>query len=335
MSDTPIPDSENSDGGVAVSFDVHIASFIEYLAVERGYSEHTQSAYRRDLEFFVGHCLQQRVTDIQAIDMDHVASFAAYLCREQGYASTSAARSLAAVRSFLHFLTNENILKKDPGAHVETPKQWRRLPNVLSQQDAATLTASPLAKAATATATATKDVKKSATGGNSPMALRDAAILELLYATGMRVSELCNLPLDGCNLELGVVRATGKGEKTRLIPVGRAALAAVQTYLTLVRPNLVGAKGAPTLFVSKSGKPMAREDVWALVKRHGRNAGIRGKYSPHTLRHSFATHLLEGGANLRAVQEMLGHADIATTQLYTHVDAKRLLSIHKQFHPRG
>ena len=315
-----------------MSFDAHINSFIEYLAVERGYSEHTQSAYRRDLEFFVGHCLQQKITDIHAVDMDIVSTFATYLTREQGYASTSAARSLAAVRSFLHFLTSENILKKDPGANVETPKQWRRLPNVLSQQDAATLTASPLAKSATASATPAQPGEP---GGNGPIALRDAAILELLYATGMRVSELCNLPLDGCNQEMGVVRATGKGEKTRLIPVGRAALAAVQTYLTLVRPKLVGARRVATLFVSKSGKPMAREDVWALVKRHGRNAGIRGKYSPHTLRHSFATHLLEGGANLRAVQEMLGHADIATTQLYTHVDAKRLLSIHKQFHPRG
>ena len=319
-----------------MSFDSHIASFVEYLMVERGYSEHTQSAYRRDLEFFVGHCSQRGIKDVAAIDMDAVSTFAAYLCREQGYASTSAARSLAAVRSFLHFLTNENVLKKDPGATVETPKQWRRLPSVLSQEDAARLTQSPLDDLDGDGATSAPGAAAvPGARANSPMALRDAAILELLYATGMRVSELCNLPLDGISLELGTVRATGKGEKTRLIPVGRAALAAVSKYLVRVRPILAAGSKAATLFVSKSGKPMKREDVWALVKRHGRNAGIRGKYSPHTLRHSFATHLLEGGANLRAVQEMLGHADIATTQLYTHVDAKRLLGIHKQFHPRG
>ncbi|MCY3023697.1 MAG: tyrosine-type recombinase/integrase, partial [Planctomycetota bacterium] len=154
-------------------------------------------------------------------------------------------------------------------------------------------------------------------------------------ATGMRVSELCNLPLDGVNTELGVARVTGKGDKTRIVPVGRAALNALRRYLVHVRPGQSGSGDGGRLFVSRGGKPMAREDVWALVKRHGRRAGLTGRYSPHTLRHSFATHLLEGGANLRAVQEMLGHADIATTELYTHVDAKRLLAIHKQFHPRG
>ena len=165
--------------------------------------------------------------------------------------------------------------------------------------------------------------------------MRDHAILELLYATGMRVSELCNLPLNGLNAEMRIARVTGKGEKTRLIPVGRAAMEAVRKYLVHVRPKKAGKKDDGRLFLSKGGQPMAREDVWALVKRHGKAAGVAGRYSPHTLRHSFATHLLEGGANLRAVQEMLGHADIATTELYTHVDAKRLLAVHKNYHPRG
>jgi integrase/recombinase XerD len=219
------------------------------------------------------------------------------------------------------------VLKADPGAHVETPKQWRRLPHVLTPEDATRLTEAPLST--------THPEQKDGPGGNGPMQLRDAAILELLYATGLRVSELCDLPLDAVNAETATVRATGKGQKTRIVPVGSVALAAVQKYLALVRPTLAGRFDGGRLFLSKTGKPLARENVWALVKRHGRRAGLAGKYSPHTLRHSFATHLLEGGANLRAVQEMLGHADIATTQIYTHVDAKRLIGIHRQFHPRG
>ena len=308
-------------------FDPQIQSFLEYLTVERGYSPHTLEAYRRDLEFFTGHCYQRGIRSIAAVDYDTVGSFAAYLCREQGYASTSAARSLAAVRSFLHFLTNENVIESDPGAHVETPKQWHRLPHVLSPEDATRLTEAPLVNAGQPT-------PPNEPGGNGPMALRDAAILELLYASGLRVSELCDLPLNAVNMETATVRATGKGQKTRIVPVGRVALAAVQKYLALVRPALAG-RLSKELFLSKSGKRLARENVWALVKRHGNRAGLAGKYSPHTLRHSFATHLLEGGANLRAVQEMLGHADIATTQIYTHVDAKRLLGIHRQFHPRA
>jgi integrase/recombinase XerD len=306
-----------------MSFDTHIATFVEHLTIERGFSPHTVEAYQRDLEFFVGHCVQRGIQSALEVDTDCVASFAAYLCTQQDYASSSAARSLAAVRSFLKFLTAEQILKNDPGANVETPKQWKRLPHVLSQDEAQALTEAPHADGR---------FQKQAAFRQS---VRDTAILELLYATGMRVSELCDLQVSELNIELGVARATGKGQKTRLIPVGRVALKAVQKYLTLVRPTMDHGVGEGRLFVSRTGKPMAREDVWALVKKHGRAAGLNGKYSPHTLRHSFATHLLEGGANLRAVQEMLGHADIATTQVYTHVDAKRLLSIHKSFHPRG
>jgi integrase/recombinase XerD len=313
-----------------MAFDSQIQSFLEYLTVERGYSPHTLEAYRRDLEFFTGHCCQRGIRSIAAVDYDTVGSFAAYLCREQGYASTSAARSLAAVRSFLHFLTSENVIAADPGAHVETPKQWHRLPHVLSPEDATRLTEAPLANAGHS---APAD-GSGGPGGNGPIALRDAAILELLYASGLRVSELCDLPLNAVNMETATVRATGKGQKTRIVPVGRVALAAVQKYLALVRPTLAN-RSSHELFLSKTGKRLARENVWALVKRHGSRAGLAGKYSPHTLRHSFATHLLEGGANLRAVQEMLGHADIATTQIYTHVDAKRLLGIHRQFHPRA
>ncbi|HYG76292.1 MAG TPA: tyrosine recombinase [Planctomycetota bacterium] len=320
-----------------MGFEREIKTFLEYLAIERGYSPNTVEAYGRDLEFFEGHCRARSIESVRLIDVDCVSSFAAFLSTKQRYKSSSAARSLAAARTFLKFLVNEGVLKVDPGSGVEMPRQWRRLPNVLSQDEASTLTAAPASQAAPAGSCEFDAVKWASSRKQSrKLQLRDSAILELLYATGMRVSELCNLPLEALNLELGVARVTGKGEKTRIVPVGRAALDAVRRYLVHARPKLAdGPATGGTLFLSRCGKPMAREDVWALVKKHGRAAGIQGKYSPHTLRHSFATHLLEGGADLRAVQEMLGHADIATTELYTHVDAKRLLNIHKQFHPRG
>jgi len=314
-----------------------IKSFLDYIRIERGYSLKTIEAYSRDLEFFSGHCLNRGVNNVSQIDVDTLATFAAYLCNEQKYKSSSAARSLAAARSFLKFLVNEGVLKHNPAAAVATPKQWRRLPNVLSQDEADRLTRSPGRDAAATVDGASHAAERKRGGIFRELQVRDRAILELLYATGMRVSELCTLDLDGLNLNSGFARVTGKGSKTRLVPVGSSAQNAVRKYVLLVRPKHAHAElnSGGKLFLSRTGKPMCREDVWALVKKHGRSAGINGKYSPHTLRHSFATHLLEGGANLRAVQEMLGHADIATTELYTHVDAKRLLNIHKQFHPRG
>ncbi len=321
MPTLPTQSQKLETGNQKPSFHAAIANFLDYMSLERGFSPHTVEAYGRDLKLFVLHCRQRGITAPQQVDSDAVAAFAAFLCLKQRYKSSSAARSLAAARSFLRFLTGEGVLPADPGAGVETPKQWRRLPNVLSQKEASALTEAPLAGLGR--------------GGRRRIPIRDKAILELLYATGMRASELCCLPLDGANLELGIVQVTGKGEKTRLIPAGRAALRALREYLVHVRPKQSAGKTKDRLFLSRSGKPLAREDVWAVVKKHGRAAGLAGKCSPHTLRHSFATHLLEGGANLRAVQELLGHADISTTELYTHVDAKRLLDIHKRFHPRS
>lgn len=327
-----------------MAFETEVATFIEHLAIERGFSPNTVEAYARDLKAFVEHSALRGVSSPRGVDVDTVATFAGFLSSRKKYKSSSAARSLAAARTFLRFLVNEGALAKDPSAGVETPKQWRRLPHVLSQEDAGALTESPISCRGQVLGvrnqeTEKQDLEMRVAGTprkkNRGVQLRDHAILELLYATGMRVSELCNLPIEGINAEMGIVRATGKGEKTRLIPVGRAAMEAVRKYLVHVRPKKAGKSDGGKLFLSKGGKPMAREDVWALVKRHGRAAGIAGRYSPHTLRHSFATHLLEGGANLRAVQEMLGHADIATTELYTHVDAKRLLAVHKNYHPRG
>jgi len=318
-----------------MAFDAEIGTFLEHLAIERGLSPHTVAAYQRDLALFTELCQIQHIARCQDIGVDAVAGFAGFLQSQHRYKSSSAARALAAVRTFLRFLVGEGALAADPGASVERPKQWHRLPNVLSQKDADTLTQAPLAHYYAARGQQGAGGVPSRPRRQRALAIRDGAILELLYASGMRVSELCTMPLDGLSMELGIVRVTGKGSKTRLIPVGRAALAALRKYLIHVRPKLCGSGDGSRFFLSRTGKPLAREDVWALVKKHGRNAGLAGRYSPHTLRHSFATHLLEGGANLRAVQEMLGHADIATTEIYTHVDAQRLLKVHKQYHPRG
>jgi integrase/recombinase XerD len=316
-----------------MTFERGIDTFLEHLAIERGFSPHTIDAYRRDLERFLEHCKNQNAASLAAVSVDTVAGFAAYLCKVHAYKSSSAARSLAAARTFLRFMVHEGEIKSDPSSGVETPKQWHRLPHVLSQEDADRLTHEPTASQFQPEKIGA--AKKHKTTRQFSLSLRDSAILELLYATGMRVTELCTLDLDGFDLKSGIVRVTGKGSKTRLIPFGGPAAQAVEKYLLLARPADAGNRAGGKLFLSKGGRPMAREDVWALVKKHGRGAGLSGKYSPHTLRHSFATHLLEGGANLRAVQEMLGHADIATTELYTHVDAKRLLNTHKNFHPRG
>jgi integrase/recombinase XerD len=310
-----------------------IKSFLEYLQIERGFSKHTVEAYKRDLDYFIGHARNCGIASAASIDMDSVATFAAFLQKTQELSTTSSARALAAVRSFLKFLVNERILAKDPAASVDSPKKWRKLPSVLSQEQADAITRAPVARVKTDPEL--PGVEKKTRKKQREIQLRDAAILELFYATGMRVSELCTLPIEGFNDELSFVRVTGKGQKTRMIPVGESAKKAVRTYLVHARPTFANSKDGGRMFLSKGGKPMLREDVWALVKRHGQAAGLTGKFSPHTLRHSFATHLLEGGANLRAVQEMLGHADISTTELYTHVDAKRLLNIHKSFHPRG
>jgi len=293
--------------------------FLEHLRIERGLSKHTVEAYGRDLEYFAAHCGERNIDSPNEIDEDCVIDFAQTLGAKRNLQPVSVARALAAVRTFLKFLAAEGALASDPSALVSRPKLWRRLPDVLSQDDAGTLCSAPEKQAKT----------------SARLSWRDRAILELLYASGLRVSELCDLKLEDLDFEMSIVRVTGKGSKTRVVPVGRDALETLRRYVTLLRPKHAGPKDEGRLFLSRTGRPLDRIAVWALVKRHGKLAGIVGDYSPHTLRHSFATHLLEGGANLRAVQEMLGHANISTTELYTHVDAKRLLNVHQQFHPRG
>ncbi len=312
----PEPASKESNG--VLPFEEERILFQEHLSVERGLSPNTMKAYGRDLAYFSEHCRAQGVEKVEQIEQSVVSSFMGNL-RQRDLNAASIARALAALRTFLRFLVQEGNLEFDPSKTVDGPKRWRKLPNVLSRKEAHKLMEAPLKKAAR----------------ESRFSSRDHAILELFYASGLRVSELCDLEVDAVDLKTFVVRVTGKGRKTRVVPVGEAARNAIRSYMVHERRRQAGLKDQDRLFLSKGGRPMDRQNVWALVKRHAKQAGQFGKVSPHTLRHSFATHLLEGGANLRAVQEMLGHADITTTELYTHVDATRLAGIHKQYHPRG
>jgi len=314
------------------------ASFLEHLTVERGLAANTLEAYGRDLGYFAECCATADVEEPGQIEEGTVASFAGFLSSRYGHQAPSIARALAAVRMFLRFLVQEGVLQRDPGSTVDRPKLWKRLPKALTRAQTECLLAAPEAQPRRDQDEQAADSSPSrqlVAFRRNRLSIRDRAILELLYASGLRVSELCDLPLEALNLDLGIVRVTGKGNKTRLVPVGRAACLAIRRYVVHVRPRNSGMRDLGRLFLSKGGRPLLRQAVWALAKRHARKAGLSEKVSPHALRHSFATHLLEGGANLRAVQELLGHADISTTEIYTHVDAQRLLKIHKQYHPRG
>jgi integrase/recombinase XerD len=238
-----------------------------------------------------------------------------YHLKDMGLAPASIRRSVSALRTYFKFLVGERELAKDPSLKLETPKKWRTLPEVLSAAD----------------------VKKliDAVSIDEPLAFRDRAMLELGYGAGLRVSEWIGVEAKDVMLEDGVVRVFGKGSKERLVPVGRAAIGAVAIYLRELRPRLERGGGKGKLFLNARGQPLSRMGAWGILRKYVQRAGLTTRVTPHTLRHSFATHLLEGGADLRAVQEMLGHADISTTQIYTHVDREYLRSVHRQFHPRG
>lgn len=288
--------------------------FMSYLTVERGLSKNTLEAYGRDLARYLSHLRSVGRDDIDDVARGDVLLFLTQL-KTQGLSARSRARVLSAVRMFHRFLRSEKITKGDPTTLVESPRMLRPLPHLLSQGDVEQLLAAPQ--------------------GPAPLAVRDRAMLEVLYATGVRVSELISLRLSDLNWELGCLSAFGKGSKQRLIPLGDEALAALADYLQTARSGLCKDSGEQTVFLNRSGKGLTRQGFWKILKRHALSAGITVSISPHMLRHSFATHLLENGADLRAVQAMLGHADISTTQIYTHVIRERLRQIHQQFHPRG
>jgi integrase/recombinase XerD len=290
--------------------------FLDYLAAECGLSPNTLAAYGRDLESFFQFLAGKRVADPARINADHIRLYLDDR-KAAGLQPSSIARALVAVKMFLRFLCAEGAVPTDVASSVDAPRLWKTLPPTLSQaQMRALLTAAvPRAK--------------------HPLTVRDRAILETLYATGARVSELAALDCNAVNLDYRYLRCVGKGSKERLVPLGRQAVKALQRYLETARPRLARGAESPRLFLSRTGRPLTRDAVWHIVRKYMRAAGIAGRGSPHTLRHSFATHMLEHGADLRSLQELLGHADIATTQIYTHVDRRRLKSIHAKFHPRG
>jgi integrase/recombinase XerD len=291
-----------------------IKEFITYISVERGLAKNTLSAYGRDLEKYVEFLSSKGIKSPDQIVREQVTAFMFFL-KKQEMSTTSICRNLAAIKMFHRFLVRESLSKDDPTTLVETPKLFKRVPEVLNQGEINAI----LATAAKA---------------KGPRAKRDLAMIELFYAAGLRVSELVDLKVTSINYEVGFIRAVGKGSKERIIPVGKQAREAVAAYCEKVRPKLLKGKTCDALFVSQQGKKMSRVSAWSMIKQYARLAGIKKNIKPHTMRHTFATHLLEHGADLRSVQEMLGHADISTTQIYTHVDKERLKSVHKEFHPR-
>ncbi len=288
--------------------------FVGYLHAERGLAGRTVEAYARDLVEYLRELEAAAVRTPDAVRPAHVRQHLDALAA-RGLSARSRARHLAAVRVFHRFLVAEQHSREDPTAHSETPRTVRRLPVVLTLAEVEALLDAPRPE--------------------GPPGIRDRAMLALLYATGLRVSELVSLPTEALRLDAGFLVARGKGNKERLVPVGNRALEAVRTYLAHSRPALLRGRTSRTLFVTLRGRGFSRQGFWKLIGRYTRAAGISKRVSPHKLRHSFATHLVEGGADLRSVQAMLGHADLATTQIYTHVDGKRLLSVYDRAHPRS
>lgn len=292
-----------------------IERFIDYLAVERGLAQNTLESYHRDLSSFTSY-LKTLPRSTQLLDCKRadIMSFLYHL-QTSGKANSTISRNLASLRSFYHFLLRESAIPVDPTSHVDTPKIEKRLPKVLSVTEVEKLLGGP--------------------DGVTAPGSRDKAMLELLYATGIRVSELVSLKVADVNLSTGFLRCMGKGSKERIIPIGSLAQQTLLHYLRFGRPQFVRASDSSALFLNHHGEPMSRQGFWKILKKYSRNAGIISEITPHTLRHSFATHLLERGADLRAVQEMLGHADISTTQIYTHVTRSRLKDVYASAHPRA
>jgi integrase/recombinase XerD len=290
-----------------------VAAFRHYMQAERGMAENTLLAYGRDLDKFAAWVEDGALADYLSPTLADFSRFVGYL-RETGLQPPSTARHLVSLKMFFRFLRLEERTKSNAVDLLDSPALWERIPPVLSPEAVEKLLRAPQA--------------------GDRFFLRDRAILETLYATGCRASEVVGLRLDDLHLDSAFLRCIGKGNKQRIVPIGSHAVKALRSYLGEVRPGIVRG-GAPWVFVSRGGKKLSREMLWVLVKKYVRRLGLHAKVSPHTLRHSFATHLLSGGADLRTVQELLGHASIQTTQHYTHVDRERLRAIHRQFHPRA
>jgi integrase/recombinase XerD len=291
-----------------------IERFSDFLALEKGSAARTQEAYARDVSRFVMFAILKGAVDPVGVTPRVLREYI-YQLKDLGLSPASIRRNVSAVRSYFRFLLGDGHLVRDPSERLDTPKRWRTLPEVLSVEEIQRLLAAP-----------TMD---------DPLYFRDRAMLEVAYGAGLRVSEWIGIGVKDALLDEGLVRVFGKGSKERLVPIGRSAIAALAIYLRESRPRLERGAGKGKLFLNARGEPLSRMGAWKILRKYVERTGIAKRVYPHTLRHSFATHLLEGGADLRAVQEMLGHADISTTQIYTHVDREYLRQVHKRYHPRA
>ena len=288
--------------------------FQDHLAMEKGASPLTSDAYLRDLARFATFCFTKGAKSPESASARILRDYVYHL-KDLGLSASSIRRNVSAVRSYFKFMLGEGALVRDPSERLEAPKRWRTLPEVLTVEEAEKLLQAPSL--------------------DEHFAFRDRAMLELAYGAGLRVSEWISISVRDVLMDEHLLRVFGKGSKERLVPIGRKAIQAVAIYLSNLRPTLEKGEGKGVLFLNARGQPLSRMGAWKILRKYVDIAGITKPVSPHTLRHSFATHLLEGGADLRAVQEMLGHADISTTQIYTHIDRDYLRSVHKQFHPRA
>lgn len=290
-----------------------IKEFMDYLSVERGLSKNTLESYSRDLNKYAGYLKKKGINNLERVKRPDIQDFMMGL-KDDKLNASSIARNLVAIKVFHRYLTSQRLLKEDVTSVIETPKLWKTLPDVLDEKEVEAILDSPNTRL--------------------KQGLRDKAALELMYATGMRVSELVNLKLTDIHIDMGFVKCLGKGQKERIIPVGSKAKEAIQKYLEKARPKFLKRGESAALFLTRLGKPMSRQTFWMVIKHHVKDARIKKRVTPHTLRHSFATHLLQNGADLRIVQELLGHVNISTTQIYTHINKERLKQIHQKFHPR-
>lgn len=294
------------------NYNYYLDQFITYITLEKGLTENTRKSYISDLNSFFSY-LKEKNIDFLHITHNDITEYL-WFKKMQGYKPTSIFRTMESIRVFYKFLFSEGVIKEDVTVNLISPKLPRKLPTVLSLQEIEHILSLP--------------------DTNKPAGLRDKSILELLYATGLRISELISLKHDDVNLRSGYLICKGKGHKERVIPLGKMAQKALQKYIALVR-NKKAVPGCDTLFVNRVGKPFSRVGLWKVVKRYVKKANITKKITPHTFRHSFATHLLEHGADLRVIQEMLGHSSISTTEIYTQVNREHLKELHKKYHPRG
>lgn len=288
--------------------------YLEFLTVERGLSKNTINSYKRDLKSYIGFLKMQKINDINYTTRTVIVSYL-LLMQKKGKASSSISRACAAIKSFYHFLVMERLIEKDPTLNLDTPKLEHRLPRVLTLNEVEQLLNQP---------------DTSVIWG-----FRDKTMLELLYATGIRVSELILIKVEDLNVEMGFLRCFGKGSKERIVPVGSVALKYLDKYINEVRPKFLKEQDNGILFLNHLGKGLTRQGFWKIIRKYAQKAGIEKHITPHTLRHSFATHLLENGADLRSVQEMLGHADISTTQIYTHITRSKIKEVYDRTHPRA